>query len=171
MRKTGALLVSFFVLVFYSQAQHKIYKEVNSAKTQFTPLKSSTLFYSSKSSLQKNGLAANNSAIEFSVDKTELARLSQNQVPFLNLAVPASTGNAFELELIPINIYGPQFRLLNGANQEVPFVKSVHYKGIIKGDPNSLVALSIGNGEISGFISNKDGNYVLGKLRKSENYI
>ncbi|RFS13566.1 GEVED domain-containing protein [Emticicia sp. C21] len=173
MKKTGYLLIGFLLLVFCSHAQHKIYEEVNDAKKQSTLLKSSKLFYSPKSSLRRTslGLAANSSAIEFSVNKTELARLAQKQVPFLNLAVPSSNGRAFELELIPINIYGPKFRLLNAANKEVPFVKSTHYKGIIKGDPNSLVAISISDGEVSGFISNKDGNHVLGKIRKSENYI
>ncbi|GAB3525241.1 GEVED domain-containing protein [Emticicia fontis] len=173
MKKSGSLLISFLMLVLCSHAQNKIYKEVSAAKKQLIPLKASTLFYSSKSSLRKTslGLAANSSAIEFSVNKTELARLSQKQVPFLNLTVPSSTGNNFELELIPINIYGPQFRLLNAANQEVPFVKSIHYKGIVKGDPNSLVSISISNNEVSGFISTKEGTQVLGKIRKSENYI
>jgi hypothetical protein len=171
MKKIGFLLIGFLGLISGSHAQHKIYKEVISVKNQFSPLQFSSLFYASRSSLQKTGLVANSSGIEFSVNKTELAKLSQKQVPFLNLTVPSSDRNAFELELIPVNIYGPQFRLLNAANQEIPFIKSTHYKGIIKGDPNSLVALSISNGEISGFISNKDGNYVLGKLRKSENYV
>lgn len=173
MKKIGFLLIGLWGLILCSHAQHKIYKEVSAAKKQLTPLKAAKLFYSSKSSLRKTslGLAANSSAIEFSVNKAELAKLSQKQAPFLNLAVPSFNGKAFELELIPINIYGPQFRLLNAANKEVPFVKSTHYKGIIKGDPNSLVALSISDGEISGFISNKDGNHVLGKLRKSENYV
>ncbi|RFS13567.1 GEVED domain-containing protein [Emticicia sp. C21] len=171
MKKTGSLLISFLVFVFCSHAQHKIYKEVSLAKKQLAPLKSSTLFYSAAASVRQNRFVANNSAIEFSINKTELAKLSQKQVPFLNLVIPSYIGNAFELELIPVNIYGPQFRLLNAANQEVPFIKSTHYKGIIKGDQNSLVAISISKGEISGFISNKDGNYVLGKVKKSENYI
>lgn len=171
MKKTEALLIGFLLLVFCSHAQHKIYREVSSAKRQLVPFKSSTLFYSPSVSLRQNRFVANNSAVEFSVNKTELAKLSLKQVPFLNLAIPSAKGNAFELELIPVNIYSPKFRLLNAANQEVPFIKSMHYKGIIKGDPNSLVAISISNGEVSGFISNKDGNYVLGKLRKSENYI
>jgi hypothetical protein len=171
MKKTGFLLISFLMLVFCGHAQHKIYKEVSAIKKQLTPLKSSTLFYSPAASFIQNKFVVNSSAIEFSVNKAELAKLSQKQIPFLNLTIPSSKGNAFELELIPINIYGPQFRLLNAANQEIPITKSIHYKGIIKGNPISLVALSISNGEISGFISNEDGNYVLGKLKKSENYI
>ncbi|MBA4850600.1 GEVED domain-containing protein [Emticicia sp. BO119] len=171
MKKAESLLISFLFFVFCSQAQHKIYKEVNLAKKQSTSLESFPLFYSPKPSLHQNSLVANTSATEFLINKAELVKLSKKQAPFLNLAVPSSDGNAFELELIPVNIYGPQFRLLNAANQEVPFIKPIHYKGIIKGDPNSLVALSISDGVISGFISNKDGNYVLGKIRKSENYV
>ncbi len=171
MKKTGALLMSFLVFNLCGYAQNKVYKEITIAKTQYTPLKTTTLFSAPVAYNKQIALNANSFAIEFSINKKELTALSQRQVPFLNLTIPSSKEKAFELELIPINIYGPQFRLLNAANQEVPFIKSTHYKGIIKGDNNSLVALSISNGEISGFISNKDGNYVLGKLRKSGNYI
>lgn len=171
MKKTWSLLIGFSMLVFGVQAQHKISKEISSTKTRLTPLKSSKLFYPSATSPRQNSFVANSSAIELSINKKELAILSQKQVPFLNLTIPSSTNKAFELELIPIQIYGPDFRLLNARNQEVPFNKSTHYKGIIKGDNNSLVALSISNEEISGFISDKDGNHVLGKLRKSENYV
>ncbi|MFD2520989.1 GEVED domain-containing protein [Emticicia soli] len=172
MKKTRPLLIVFLLFAVYSHAQKNVYHEVNLAKKTHAALKLSSLFRTpiAASNTQK-ALVSNNSAVEFSVNKTELKKLSQQQIPFLSLTIPASTQNAFELELIPINIYGPQFRLLNAENQEVPFVKSTHYKGVVKGDPKSLVALSVGNGEISGFISNKDGNYVLGKLKKSENYV
>ncbi|RYU97444.1 GEVED domain-containing protein [Emticicia agri] len=172
MKKTGSLLISLLMLVFCGHAQHhKIYKEVNSAKTRLIPSTSSELFYSPTTSVRQNSFVANSSAVEFSVNKTELVRLSQKQIPFLNLSVPSSNGNAFELELIPINIYGPQFKVVNAANQEVPFTKATHYKGVVKGDPNSLVAISISDREISGFISNQDGTYVLGKLKKSEKHV
>lgn len=171
MKKTGALLLSFLVLVFCGYAQHKVHKEVALAKGHFTPLKSTTLFNAPIVYQKHPALVADGPATEFSINTNELAILSKKEAPLLILTIPSSIGNAFELELIPIEIYAPGFRLLNAANQEVAFSKSIHYKGIIKGENNSLVALSISPGEISGFISNKDGNYVLGKSRKSGNHI
>jgi len=60
---------------------------------------------------------------------------------------------------------------LNAQNQEVKVSKGVYYKGIIKGDAQSLVSISIVDGEVSGIISNNKGNFVLGKIVKSDNYI
>ncbi len=60
---------------------------------------------------------------------------------------------------------------MNAENQEVKVSKGVYYKGIIKGDAESLVSISIIEGEVSGIISNNEGNFVLGKIKKSDNYI
>ena len=60
---------------------------------------------------------------------------------------------------------------MNAQNQEVKVSKGVYYKGIIKGDAQSLVSISIVDGEVSGIISNNKGNFVLGKIVKSDNYI
>jgi hypothetical protein len=167
MKKTGVLLLSFLVLALCGHAQHKVHKEIALAKKYFISSKSTTLF--SAPVVFSNQL--NRLVTEFSINRKELAKLSKKEVPLLNLIIPSFNGNAFDLELIPIEIYASGFRLLNAANQEVAFSKSIHYKGIIKGDNNSLAALSISDGEVSGFISNKDGNYVLGKSRKSGNHI
>ncbi|SNR14336.1 Protein of unknown function precursor containing a C-terminal secretion signal. Putative carbohydrate-binding protein [Tenacibaculum jejuense] len=48
-----------------------------------------------------------------------------------------------------------------------------HYRGIIKNESNSRVAMSIRNGEIYGYISldDKVGNFVLGKIKGSNEHI
>ncbi len=171
MKKTGSLLIGFLLLVFCSHAQHKVYQEIKRIKTRLTPLKTTTLFNTPVSANTQKALITNNTAIEFAINQVELNKLEQKKAPFLNLSIPFSKQNAFEVELIPINIYGPQFKLLNSQNKEVATNKSLHYQGIIKGDSLSLVALSITNGEINGFISNRNGNHILGKLKNSKQYI
>ncbi|HEY1054220.1 MAG TPA: M12 family metallo-peptidase, partial [Emticicia sp.] len=171
MKKTLSLLTSLLLLVSYGYAQHRVYKKIMLAKTQLTALKTTTLFNKPVSANTQNALVSNTTAIEFSLNQAELTKLEQKKAPFLNLTIPSSKQNAFELELIPINIYGPQFKLLNSQNKETLSSKGFHYQGIIKGDSTSLVALSITNGEVSGFISNQNGNHILGKLKSSKQYI
>lgn len=171
MKKTGSLLIGFLLLVFCSHAQHKVFQEITRTKTQLIPLKTTTLFNTPVSANTQKALVTNTAAVEFSINQAELNKLEQKRAPFLNLTIPSSKTNAFELELIPINIYGPQFKLLNSQNKEVLATKGIHYQGIIKGDSLSLVALSITNGELNGFISNRNGNHTLGKLKNSKQYI
>ncbi|MBV4358539.1 M12 family metallo-peptidase [Pinibacter aurantiacus] len=50
--------------------------------------------------------------------------------------------------------------------------KSVHYRGYVDGDPNSLAAFSVfEDGSVVGLFLNKTGNYVLTKLKNSDQYI
>ncbi len=43
-----------------------------------------------------------------------------------------------------------------------------YYNGVISNDPNSVVSISIFENEVMGFISNSNGNYVIGKLKDTK---
>lgn len=49
--------------------------------------------------------------------------------------------------------------------------KSAFYRGVIRGNENSLVSLSLFEKEVSGFISYKEGNLVFGKLKNYDQII
>ncbi|MFN8345869.1 MAG: GEVED domain-containing protein [Spirosomataceae bacterium] len=101
------------------------------------------------------------------------ANLIENEpAQLLTLTVPLTSSQTMELELIPQTIFSPSFSLTNAKGEKVPPMSlGAHYRGIIKGDEQSVAAISIIDGEISGIISNKAGNYNLGKERNTPNYI
>ena len=88
----------------------------------------------------------------------------------LGITVPTGIGQSLELELFAVNIYASGFKVLNSAGIEVPYTKGLHFQGRIKGDNTSIVGLSINNGEIAGFISDKTGNRTLEKLKNQSIY-
>jgi frataxin-like iron-binding protein CyaY len=49
--------------------------------------------------------------------------------------------------------------------------KAAFYRGVIRGNQNSLVSLSLFENEVSGFISSKEGNLVFGKLKNYDQII
>lgn len=62
-----------------------------------------------------------------------------------------------QLDLIETSI---PFNIVLNENQKPDMdFRSKHYRGVIKDDPNSIVALSIFGDEIMGMIANKEGNY------------
>ncbi|HLW50061.1 MAG TPA: M12 family metallo-peptidase [Sphingobacteriaceae bacterium] len=77
------------------------------------------------------------------------------------LTIPLRTGQ-FELELrhVPDSFY--DYTVTTSDGKQTPANKEIrHYRGIIKDDPNSLVAISFFQSEVMGLIANKDGNFNL----------
>ncbi len=82
----------------------------------------------------------------------------------LTLAIPTADG-LIELDLVRVEIYSTGFSMVT-ASTDAPavHVQGVHYRGIIAGQPLTLAAISIFPDEVMGFVSDADGNHVLGKL-------
>jgi hypothetical protein len=83
------------------------------------------------------------------------------------------------LELTQHTILSPEFILtsknLSGEKPE-QYTPGIYYKGIIKGDNNSIAAISIFEDKVMGVISNAAGNYNLGEIKNesssfNEDYI
>ncbi|WP_435355828.1 M12 family metallo-peptidase [Emticicia sp. SJ17W-69] len=161
----------FFLTITYCQAQNKVYKEVLTAQKNNVAVKTSSIFTLSTRPLFDSTFKAGSEVMEFSVNNLELNNIQKQNPKLLNLSVPFSNNMHFDLVLIPIDIFSPTYKVVNSKNEEIKIEKGIYYQGIIDGDSLSLVALSINNGEISGIIANKDGNYNLGKLKNSSRYV
>lgn len=94
---------------------------------------------------------------------------------YLKLSLPSPNGTEnFSLLLYKVDISSNGFTLItsSGRNQQVE-VSCVNYRGVIENDNQSVVAITFSENETMGLISNRDGNYVLGKMqdKSSERYI
>ncbi|MBS1742395.1 MAG: T9SS type A sorting domain-containing protein [Bacteroidetes bacterium] len=99
------------------------------------------------------------------IDVNPSAGILSGKPSFLRFTVPVANGQqSLRILLYKESISPNGFTLLtsDGKHNESPDM--VHYKGCIDGDLNSLAAFSFSNGEVMGFISNRNGNYVIGKL-------
>ncbi len=79
-------------------------------------------------------------------------------------------GQPLMLDLVEHNILTPDFELYASDNPDapVPYAGGRYYRGMIRGDAHSLVALSVFENELIGVISNDAGNFVLGKIKGSQ---
>jgi metallopeptidase family M12-like protein len=96
-----------------------------------------------------------------------LADLVNRNEQSLTLRLPTFGGPPVELELVQINLFAPNFRVTTSSSQGAPVAvePGVHYWGTVKGAEGSLAAMSIFKNEVIGFYSSqRDGNFVLGKL-------
>ncbi len=104
---------------------------------------------------------------------SEIQELLEQGPALLNLALPGIAGNQYELLLKRQQITAPDFRVITSAGDTIIGAEDngLHYQGIVRDQPNSLVAISIFEEEVMGFVSTGKGNLVLGKLKGERTHI
>lgn len=99
------------------------------------------------------------------IDDLVLNNIAADSIPALEISVPLN-GVTATLQLIRSNAVNEQtafFTRNNNGKTPVTYKQGAYYYGIIKDQPNTLVAMSFFDHDIIGVISDNTGNYVLGK--------
>lgn len=106
----------------------------------------------------------------FTLNRSVTGSLISNKPTSLELSFEFEN-KTWILELEENNIFSKGFFVKDGYDRIIPYNKdhSLHYKGKIKGDPTSLVAVNIYNNEISAIIADKNGNINIGALQDGSN--
>ncbi|MBL7814078.1 MAG: hypothetical protein JNL70_03655 [Saprospiraceae bacterium] len=152
-------------------AQRQITKAVQAAHTQAKPQRVAALRLATELHPLENTFTERNTAVQLTTDEAALKQMERENPAFLAFEIPVAADSTMVLELIPNDVFGDKYKVTNARDEEVAVKRGVFYKGIIKGDNNSVVSLALSNGELSGIVSNDRGNYVLGKIKTSSNHI
>lgn len=121
---------------------------------------------------QENPAAGMRTAAESFASKSAFAKIDHDQVQQMFIAksdnialtVPYTDGRDLELELYRVDIFAEGFHVSSPDNAVEAYNPGVFYRGIIKGDINSLVAVSIFSDQVMAIISSQDdGNINVGK--------
>lgn len=92
-----------------------------------------------------------------------------NQYGTIELEIPYQNQN-IALLLYKVNPFAEGFHVDTDKGKNIGYQKGVYYRGIIKGETNSLSSFNFFNGEFNGIISSSElGNLVVGKLDKINN--
>ena len=101
-----------------------------------------------------------------SLNGTEIEKVLTRQPENVFLSLPGNNGVIIDLELYKAEIFTPDFTVVTSNGEPVVLPAAMHYRGIIKGDVNSIASISIFEGEIMGMISSPaEGNIVIGKVK------
>ncbi len=102
----------------------------------------------------------------FDIDEASLETVLREMPTEMTLEIPVNFKSSFELELVAVDIFSSDFAVIQRSDNSVANVNTgLHYRGIIKGDPNSIAAISFFGDEVMGLISSNEGNIVIGKLQ------
>lgn len=93
---------------------------------------------------------------------------SPSESGLIRLNIPVTDRSNLTLVLKQHNIFTNEFALFNSdaPTEPVHYVHGLHYKGIIEGQPNSVVALSVFNDQVMALISSENGNAVIGPIQE-----
>ncbi|MFT5075714.1 MAG: hypothetical protein ACJAX7_000645 [Saprospiraceae bacterium] len=169
------IILLVLLLPFLTLAQEKrtgkVSKVITDAKAISGEFQSFEIFNSQTKSATANYSETVKGGIIVTIDPAKLNEFLDQNPKQINLTIPfKSNGETITLDLIQVSVFSPDFKALTDTGQditnEVDFGK--HYRGIIAGNDNSLVSISVFESQIIGFIANDEGNFTIGKLKKSD---
>ena len=113
------------------------------------------------------------------LDPAAFGRVANTNPKVFEMSIPLNLSEQLELELVPSNIFSPEFKVTTqsnlGSKQAVAYERGIHWQGVVKGAEKSFVALSWVDGELTGLIADGKGqNRVLSKSSKggiSQDYV
>jgi hypothetical protein len=92
---------------------------------------------------------------------------SNSENEFVKVNVPFTDRSTMTLILVKHNIFTADFALYGSDDPTTPlnYNPGIHYKGIVEGDPNSVVAFSVYNDQVMALISTDQGNAIIGPIQ------
>uniref|UniRef100_UPI000698EF43 GEVED domain-containing protein n=1 Tax=Hymenobacter terrenus TaxID=1629124 RepID=UPI000698EF43 len=86
----------------------------------------------------------------------------------LSLRLPTEQG-ALDLQLYQVNPFAEGFSVSTSSGKTSIKTPGIHYRGIIKGDDQSIVAISVYDNDVMGLVADARGNRVLGRIGEAGN--
>jgi Metallo-peptidase family M12/Secretion system C-terminal sorting domain/Reprolysin family propeptide len=109
----------------------------------------------------------------FNSNKQAVLAVSAKKNPVLSLEISLA-GKTYMLDMISADesFSGVQITTSSGRQFSMDQFAHQFYRGVVRGkEDSSIVSFSLFEGELSGIISLPEGNLVVGKLKKSDQYI
>lgn len=166
--KSVFVLLSLFSILD-GFGQNKIAEEVQKLQRENIQFKQMSLLTADSSISNKD---INEVVTQFTLAKVDFNKMNQmalNPLDFLELEIPYQNQN-IKILLYRVNLFAKDFKVETDKERNISYQKGVYYRGIIKGNTNSVSAFNFFNGEFNGVFSSAEmGNIVVGKIDKLNN--
>jgi hypothetical protein len=163
------LLLSALLCVSHLFAQNKLavkVSELQSLKANFRPF--SVLSVTQNTINQEVNKVVDGATLA-TINLQKINEIVSNQYETIELEIPYQNQN-IEVLLYKVNPFAEGFHVDTDKGKNISYQKGVYYRGIIKGETNSVSSFNFFNGEFNGILSSSTlGNVVVGKLDKVNN--
>ncbi len=148
-------------------SQQAVSREIKSLESSGTEFRKTNIFsFASIDIHNRYQLEGLKKGTIVNIDLNSIHQLLISKEEFIQIPVPVSSRSLIVLTLHRHEIFAPDFHLYTSSDpgHAVDYTPGLHYRGIVEGDPNSLVAISIFENQIMGMVATDEGNYVLGPM-------
>jgi len=167
MKRILASLVLFFPAFLFAQEPARfVHERISAARSEGKAFNTVRLFVPERSGAESDALwsSAVRAADVLRFNAAAASALMNAPAERIALELPTSTGMVV-IDLVQADIFAEGFQVtesVTGARADVGL--GIHYRGVLRGDPNSLAAISIFPDQVMGIISDAQGSRVLGLL-------
>lgn len=162
-----AVCLLFTVVTLHTQAQKPVQALIEQARSQQIPFKKiQTLQVAANPDYRELGDAFAQHITYTKLDLTNTRNLWIERNAGIEFTFPYKDGQTITLELVQVNPFAEGFAVITSDSEGNPvdYTPGAYYQGTIKGDPNSLAAISIFEDEIMGVVSSdSEGNINIGR--------
>jgi len=106
--------------------------------------------------LRWNSLRTNVRVAVLEYDPAQYQKIKQSPTPEIQINLPTAEGD-IKLNLVRNNIFSEDFILNTDKERNIKFTPGLHYKGTIDGQPQSIVAISFFDDEVTAIVNTTDG--------------
>ncbi|GEP50132.1 hypothetical protein FNO01nite_08040 [Flavobacterium noncentrifugens] len=167
MKRIITIVVLFVSIGIF--AQRNVAKKVNDLISNNASFQQLSLFSTATAIENEEIKKVVENATYAKLNTTVLAEAMLHKYENIELLLPYQ-GRNITVQLYQVNIFAEGFHLDTNENKAVSYNPGIYYRGIVKGDADSVVSFSLFNDEVNGVVS-ADGinNLVIGKLVKKGN--
>ncbi len=175
----AALLVVLFAFVYGSIGLNPEQASTQTKSKNVTPVKRvsetvqnalntksfdnvSLFSYSSKAFTQKEIVSDIRKYVSLELNAQALSAYSAGRN--INFSIPTGGGESVQLQLVETELLTPDFKSTNSSGSSPEYKKGRYYRGIVKGEENSVASISIFDNLVMGVISYSGGTYNLGPV-------
>ncbi|WP_170309959.1 M12 family metallo-peptidase [Seonamhaeicola maritimus] len=173
--KTYVLLLTLFSFVYLNGQNRSVaFEKVSSQASFFNDIKPkkpiskiNSVPFQAKRQVEK-GIDVKK-ALFFSFNNEMVAEIISEKSERILLELPYEGNSSLELQLIKSKVLTDEFKVYKGSDRSKPveYKKGAHYWGVVKGDSESMVAISFYGDEIVGNLKVNGKSYDLGKIRNN----
>ena len=161
-------IVSFFSFAVLF-AQHEVAKKMQELERLPVTFNSYKVLNVSNKTTNEAVLKTVDDATFAKINVESVNLLIKNKPEYLEIEIPYNNKTVV-LDLYKVTIFSEGFHVDTDKGKNVIYEKGVYYRGIIKGNYTSVVAMNFFNGEMNGVISCAElNNLVVGKLKFTNN--
>jgi hypothetical protein len=164
-------ILQFVVLLFAFSfnAQNKIAEKVTELQKLKADFKPVSVLLPTQNAVDSGIDKVVEGATLATMDLTKVNEIVNNKYSTIELEIPYQN-QTISVLLYKVNPFVEGFHVDTDKGKNIPYEKGVYYRGIIKGEANTVSSFNFFNGEFNGIISSSAlGNVVIGKLIKANN--